>query len=69
MSYIAQGFTEEQEGHITASIDKMLEWQKAEEQRRKWTLIIGGFGLLLAAIKLGVVVMPTVRRSQRLGKL
>lgn len=70
MSYVPTGFTSEQEGHLLATVDSVLRRQKADESRRRWALIIGGFGAFLAAVRLGVIVIPKVktRRMEKLAK-
>jgi len=75
MSYIATGFTEEQESEVLESLETLkqrsaetIRRQKEEESRRRWTLLMGGLGALFAAVKLGIVVVPKVR-ERRMGKL
>lgn len=75
--YVPCGFTPEQEqalleAQVTTQeqLTRVISWQKTEEERRKWTLIIGGVGLLFAALKLGILVIPSVReRSAKMGRL
>lgn len=77
MSYVPAGFTIEQEDAILTGqraqgeqLTNIIARLKAEESQRRWTLIIGGIGVLFAAIKLGVLVIPSVRvRSKKLGRL
>ncbi len=77
MSYVPAGFTMQQEDEILTGqqahgkqLDNIIARLKAEERQRRWTLIIGGIGVLFAAIKLGVLVIPSVRiRSKKLGRL
>jgi hypothetical protein len=77
MAYVGVGFTEDEEAQVLTGqrttqeqLAKVIAWQKAEESKRRWTLIIGGIGVLFAALKLGVLVVPSVReRSSRLGRL
>lgn len=65
MSYLPTGFTEEQEGHLLETVDDIARRQKEEESRRKWTLLLGGIGAFLAAVKLGVVVIPKVQKRRQ----
>lgn len=77
MSYVQTGFSEQEEAEILTGqrtlqkqLTEVTAWQRAEESRRRLTLIIGGIGVLFAALKLGVLVIPSVReRSTRLGRL
>jgi hypothetical protein len=68
MSYIASGFTPEQEETVLTSLTRIEKRQQEDEKRRKYTLIFGGIGLFLAAVKLGFVVIPTVRGG-KVGRL
>jgi hypothetical protein len=74
--YVPTGFTPEEEVALVKGqaatreqLERIISWQKAEEERRKWTLIIGGVGLLFAALKLGIFVVrdPMRDRSRTLG--
>jgi hypothetical protein len=77
MSYVPTGFNLQEEteiltGQRTAKdkLDEIIARLKAEERQRRWTLIVGSIGVLFAAIKLGVLVIPSVRvRSRKLGRL
>jgi len=71
MSYLPTGFTEEQEGTLLEAVADIQRRQKEEESRRRWTLLLGGIGALFAAVKLGIVVIPTIRkrRAERMGEL
>jgi hypothetical protein len=78
MAYMPIGFTPEQESYLVESQGKLVTLNedvikrlKEEESRRKWTLVLGGVGMLFAAIKLGIVVVPTIRkrRAERIGAL
>lgn len=77
MSYVQAGFTEEEEAEILtgqrtmqSQIAQVTAWQKAEESRRRLTLIIGGIGVLFAALKFGILVVPSFReRTTRIGRL
>lgn len=45
---------------VDASVAKLLAAQKAEESRRKLTLIFTAAGVLFAAVKLGFIAVPHV---------
>jgi hypothetical protein len=44
---------------------ELLEMQREEARKRKWTLIIGGLGALFAAARLGVVALPFIQERRR----
>lgn len=52
---------------VDRGMTELLKAQKAEELRRKITLILTGAGVLFAAVKLGFVAIPHIRswRSER----
>lgn len=62
MGYMRIGFTEEQEATVLERLEDIVRRQREEESRRRWTLLLGGIGAVLAAIRLGVIVLPSVRR-------
>lgn len=71
MAYVPVGFTPEQETYLVESQGKLvtlneeiIRRQKEEESRRRWTILLGLGGAVLAAIKLGVVVIPTIRKRR-----
>lgn len=41
---------------------------KAEDRRRKMTLILTGAGVLFAAVKLGFIAVPHIRRWRGAGE-
>jgi hypothetical protein len=78
MAYIATGFTPDQEEQLLAGqvtleqrTAEIIRRQKEEESRRRWTMLFAVAGGLFAAIKLGIVVFPTIkkRRAEKLGGL
>jgi hypothetical protein len=50
-------------------LEEILRRQKEEASKRRLALIIGGAGALFAAIRLGVIFAPKVKRRRQLGKL
>lgn len=68
MGYVSQGFTEEQETYLLQATADILKRQKDEEERRKWTVVFGAVGAVFAAIKLGILVIPKIRKP-RIGRL
>lgn len=46
---------------VDAGVTALVAAQKAEEKRRKITLILTGAGVLFAAVKLGFIVIPHFR--------
>jgi hypothetical protein len=50
---------------------EIIQRQKDDESRRKWTLLIGAAGALFAAVKLGIVAFPHIRaaRQRKIGEL
>ena len=68
MAYIPTGFAPAEEAEIKAQLAEIIERQRTEERNRKLAFVIGAGGALLAAIRLGVIFAPKVRRK-RLGTL
>ena len=62
---IARGLHQEQ----FELLEEILRRQKAEATKRRLALLIGGAGALFAAIRLGIIFAPKVRRRRQLGKL
>jgi hypothetical protein len=59
---------------VLARVDKtsaaLLQWTKDEDRRRKWTLVIAGASALFAAVKLGFIAIPHIRRHRSsIGRL
>jgi cyclopropane fatty-acyl-phospholipid synthase-like methyltransferase len=77
MAYVPAGFTEEQEKlvlsrqeKIEAHVDEIIARQKTEESRRRWTLLFAVVGGVFAAVRLGVIAFPLMKkRKARLGQL
>jgi hypothetical protein len=71
-TYVPAGADEVTLEVIGARTQQILEWQRAEDRRRMWGLVFTIGGALFAAVKLGVIVVPRLRRRQRahaLGEL
>ena len=64
----AVGFTEEQEATLLANQAEILKRQKDEESRRRWTILLTAGGALFAALRLGIIALPLVKK-RRVGKL
>lgn len=47
---------------LIVRLDEILERQKAEESRRKWTLLFTVGGALFAFVRLGIIALPHIRR-------
>lgn len=47
---------------IDTRTSEIIERQKAEESRRKWTLAITLGGALFAFVRLGIIAIPHLRR-------
>ena len=43
---------------------EIIRLQHEDAARRRWTLIIAGASALFAAVKLGVIVLPHIRRHR-----
>ncbi len=56
---------------VDVKLDRILRWQGEEDTRRHWTLAFTIAGAFLAAVKLGIVVIPKFRKKQAhsLGQL
>ena len=67
MSY-ELGQDSEPQAAILSRIDsrtlEIIERQKAEESRRKWTLAITLGGALFAFVRLGIIAVPALRRRR-----
>ena len=50
-------------------LEEVIRRQKKEEESRQLTLAIGALGALFAAVRLGIVFAPKVKRRRQLGKL
>jgi hypothetical protein len=50
---------------VDEGVAQLVAAQKAEERRRKLTIILTGAGVLFAAVKLGFVAVPHVLRWKR----
>jgi hypothetical protein len=50
-------------------LEEIVRRQKEQAEKRRLALIIGGAGALFAAIRLGVIFAPKVKRRRQLGKL
>lgn len=46
---------------VLVRLNEIIERQKAEESRRKWTLLFTIGGALFAFVRLGIVALPTLR--------
>ena len=64
MSYHGIGFTLDEEADVLTSVHKMLTLQEQEARARKAALIFGIAGALFAAVRLGIVFAPKVRRKR-----
>jgi len=42
---------------------QILDWQRKEDRRRMWGLIFTVGGALFAAVKLGFIVLPHIRKK------
>ena len=74
MGYIATGFTPDQEEQLLAGqvtleqrTAEIIRRQKQEESRRRWTMLFAVAGGLFAAIRLGIIVFPKVRKRKEAG--
>lgn len=47
---------------VIVKLDEIIERQKAEESRRKWTLLFTIGGALFAFVRLGIIAIPHIRR-------
>lgn len=47
----------------------LIQWTKDEDRRRKIGLLIGIGGALFAAVRLGIIVIPHIRKRRPLGEL
>lgn len=66
MAYQLGADATETDAAILSRIDtrtsEVIERQKAEESRRKWTLAITLGGALFAFVRLGIIAIPHLRR-------
>lgn len=76
MGYIASGFTPDEEklildrtAALVATNEKLYSMTAAEETRRRWMLGFGIAGVVFAAVKLGLVAFPMLRKGRVLGGL
>jgi hypothetical protein len=73
MSYQLGADATETDAAILSRLDErtaqIVQWQKAEDERRKWTLLFTVGGALFAAVRLGIIAIPQLRRRQAFGKL
>ncbi len=53
---------------LQAQLDTIVQFQQDDARRRKWTLVIGIAGALFAAVKLGIIAAPHIRK-RKLGEL
>jgi hypothetical protein len=67
MTYLAAGFTPEQEKQLLDSTAAIAAAQKADAEKRRWYVIFGAAGALFAAARLGIVAIPFIkeRRARR----
>ncbi len=49
---------------IEAATAEILRSQKEEESRRRWTLLLTIGGALFAAVRLGIIVLPAIRKRR-----
>jgi hypothetical protein len=49
---------------VDANVAQLVAANKAEERRRKLTVIMTGIGVLFAAVKLGFVAVPFLKRRR-----
>lgn len=54
---------------VMARLDQIIKRLKEEESRRRWTLLFTIGGALFAAVRLGIVTLPHIRRLRSHGEL
>lgn len=54
---------------VNDQLVEVLRHQAEEESHRKWTLLFTIGGALFAAVRLGIIALPHVRRRHALGEL
>lgn len=73
MSYLGADETAPETDVLTRIDERtaqIVQWQKDEDTRRKWTMLFTVGGALFAAVRLGIIAIPHLRRrSAQMGKL
>lgn len=64
MAYLPAGFSEEQEAALVTNVDRIIKQQKKDERARQITVAFAAAGALFAAVRLGIIWAPKMRRRR-----